>query len=84
MIPELIVDYTEYIFQIDLHSDLNKISDWHIKNVQGNLNKTIGLLRKLQNILPRRSLFTVYKLFIRPHLDYRDIIYDEAYNSLSH
>ena len=44
------------------------------------VNKTIGLLRKLQNTLPRPSLLTIYKSFIRPHLDYSDVIYDQAYN----
>ena len=34
------------------------------------VNKTIGLLRKLQNTLPTPSLLTIYKSFIRPHLDY--------------
>ena len=48
------------------------------------VNKIIGLLRKLQNILPRQSLITIYKSFIRPHLDYGDIIYDRAYNSSFH
>ena len=56
----------------------------HIENVQSKVNKTIGLLRKLQNILPRQSLITIYKSFIRPHLDYGDIIYDRAYNSSFH
>ena len=56
----------------------------HIKNVQSKLNKTIGLLRKLQNILPRQSLITIYKSFITPHIDYGDIIYDRAQNSLFH
>ena len=45
------------------------------------VNKTIGLLRKLQNILPRSTLLTIYKSFIRRHLDYGDIIYDQAYNA---
>ena len=27
---------------------------------------------------------TVYKTFLRPHLDYGDIIYDEAYNKTFH
>ena len=44
------------------------------------VNKTIGLLRKLQNTLPRPSLLTIYKSFIRPHLDYGDVIYDQGYN----
>ena len=54
----------------------------HIKNVQNKVSKTIELLRKLQNILPRQSLITIYRSFIRPHLDYGDTICDRAYNSL--
>ena len=38
--------------------------------------KGIGLLQKLQSILPQTSLLTIYKLFIRPHLDYGDVVYD--------
>ena len=52
----------------------------HLKNVQNKVNKTIGLLRKL----PRTSLITIFKSFIRPHLDYGDIIYDRAYNTSFH
>ena len=48
------------------------------------VNKTIGLLRKLRNILPRSALLIIYKSFIRPHLDYGDIIYDQAYNASFH
>ena len=47
------------------------------------VNKSIGLLRKLQNTLPRPSLLTIYKSFIRPHLDYSDIIYDQAHDASS-
>ena len=45
------------------------------------VNKAIGLLRKLYNTLPRLPLLTIYKSFIRPHLDYGDIIYDQAYTA---
>ena len=48
------------------------------------INKTIGLLQKLQNLLPRSALTTIYRAFVRPHLDYSDIIYDEAYNASFH
>ena len=48
------------------------------------VSKTIGLLRKLQKILPRPPLITIYKSFIRSHLDYGDIIYDQAYNVSFH
>ena len=56
----------------------------HLKNVLNKVNKTIGLLRKLQNILPRRPLLTIYKSFIRPHLDYGYVIYDQHYDNSSH
>ena len=56
----------------------------HLKNVQNKVNKTIGLLRKLHDTLPRTSLITIFKSFIRPHPDYGDIIYDRAYNTSFH
>ena len=48
----------------------------HIQNVLNKVSKTIGLLRKLQKILPKPPLITICKSFIRPHLDYGDIIYN--------
>ena len=56
----------------------------HLKMILNKVNKTVGLLRKLHNILPRPALLTIYKSFIRPHLDYGDIIYDQAYKASFH
>ena len=56
----------------------------HLKNVQNKVNKTIGLSCKLQNTLPWTSLITIFKSFIRPYLDYGDVIYDRAYNTSLH
>ena len=56
----------------------------HLKVITTKVNKTIGLLRKLQKTFPRPVLMTMYKAFVRPHLDYGDIIYDEAYNETFH
>ena len=53
----------------------------HLKMILNKVNKTIDLLRKLHNILPRFALLIIYKSFIRLHLDYGDIIYDQAYNA---
>ena len=50
---------------------------YHVNEKIKKVMKGIGLLRKLQSILPRTSLLTIYKLFIRPHLDYGDIVYDQ-------
>ena len=52
----------------------------HTQNVLNRVSKTIGLLRKLQKILPKPPLITIYKSFMRSHLDYGDIIYNQAYN----
>ena len=38
------------------------------------------MIKKLSNTLPRDAFFTIYKLFVRPHLDYGDIIYDQPQN----
>ena len=52
----------------------------HLKTIVNKINKTIGLLQKFQNFLPRKLLLTIYKSFIRPHLEYGHIIYDQTYN----
>ena len=50
------------------------IREWSLKKTQIEKKKTkknnevIGLLRKLQNILPKPALTTIYKDFLRPHL----------------
>ena len=51
----------------------------HLKTISVKTNKTLYLLRKL--LLPRVVLITLYKSFIRPYLDYGDIIYEQAFNS---
>ena len=45
----------------------------HLKEKLSKVSKTIQLLR-----------LTIYESFIRPHLDYGDIIYNKAYNSSFH
>ena len=41
-------------------------------------------MRRFQPILPRSSLLTIYKTFIRSQLDYADVIYDQAYDFSFH
>ena len=55
-----------------------------LKSVLNKIKRTIGLLHKFHQIFPRQSLITIYKLFIRPHLDYGDIVYDRAFNESFH
>ena len=64
--------------------DVKLTFDEHLNNVLNKVNKTIGLLRKLQNLLSRLTLITIYKDFVRPHLDYGDILFDQTYKSSFH
>ena len=56
----------------------------HLKTISVKTNKTLYLLHKLQNLLPRAALITLFKSFIRPYLDYGDIIYEQGFNSSFH
>ena len=56
----------------------------HFSNDLNKVNKVIDLLRKIQNLLQRSTLNTIYKAFARPHLDYGDILYSQTYNSYFH
>ena len=52
----------------------------HLSEKISKANKGIGLIKRLYFHLPRKSLLSIYKSFIRPHLDYGDVIYDQPHN----
>ena len=54
----------------------------YIKEKISKTMKWIGIIKKLSNILPRKSLITIYKSFVRRHLDYGDLIYDQPNNEV--
>ena len=61
--------------------DVKLTFEEHLKNVFNKIYKTIGLLKKFSNLLPRQDLVTIYKAFIRLHLDYGDVLYEKAFNN---
>ena len=87
--PELIfnnipVNQTSYQKHLGMFLD-NKLNfGEHLKYITKKFNKSSGLLSKLQMTLPRQSLVTKYKSFIRPHPDYDDIIFDQTFNKSVH
>ena len=64
--------------------DSKLIFDEHLKMISLKISKTLGLLKKLHNLLPRSALITIYKASFRPYLDYCDIFYDQANNVSFH
>ena len=61
-----------------LDSKLN--FDMHLKGKFSNINNGMTLLRKLRHSIPRKPLLSIYKTFLRPYLDYYDVIYDKPHN----
>ena len=51
----------------------------HLKGKFSVINNDIALLRKLRHSIPRKPLLSIYKIFLRPHLDYCDVIYDKPH-----
>ena len=52
----------------------HKTFEEHYKTILNKTNRTIGLLRKLRSLLPRAALITIYKAFVKPYLDYSDVL----------
>ena len=44
----------------------------------------VSVIRKLSKILPRNSLITIHKWFVRLRLDYGDVLYDQPNNESLH
>ena len=69
------------IQSVDEHKHLDLILDYkltfehHVDEKIALANRGIGVIHRLFKYLPRKSLIQIYKSFIRPHLDYCDIIY---------
>ena len=52
----------------------------HVQNKTNKCYKIIGLIKKFSIHLPREALLRIYKSFVRPNLDYGDIIFDKPNN----
>ena len=52
----------------------------HVDSAILKMNKGITVARKLRHSLPRQSLLTIYKAFLRPLIDCGDIIYNQPQN----
>ena len=45
----------------------------HIKTAISKSRQGIGMIKYLSKYLPRHTLNELYKLYVRPHLDYGDV-----------
>ena len=68
-----IVSQSPYQKHLAIFLDAQLTFEEHLKVITSKVNKTIGLIWKMQNILPRPALMTIYEAFVRPHLDYGNV-----------
>ena len=52
----------------------------HVDSAISKVNKGISVIKKPRHTLPRKSLITIYKVFLRPLIDCGEIIYDQPNN----
>ena len=64
-----------YVLHLGLVLDSKLGFSAHIDEKISKANQGIGLLKRLYHYLPRKALLQIYMSFIRPHLDYCDVIY---------
>lgn len=75
--PVLVVPYQKHL---GLTLDRKLAFDHHLNEKIAKANRGIGLIKQLSGSLPRSALVTMYRSFVRPHLDYADVIYDQPHN----
>ena len=61
---------------LDSNFDFNE----HISNKISKCKQIIGIMKKLSPFISRKTLLSFYKSFVRPNLDYANIIYDKPFN----
>ena len=74
------VHQVQLLKHLGLFLDPKLSFDEHIRCILIKTRKITGLIKMLQPIIPRTALLTIYKSFLRPHLDYGDVIYDRLFN----
>ena len=80
------------VAKVDEHKHLGMILDSkmsfasHIQVPTLKCRRGIGMIKYLSTYLPRKTLEQLYKSYVRPHLDYGDVIYHVPHNEceLSH
>ena len=70
-----VVEHRHLGIILDSKLSFSALGSAHIKSAISKTRKGIGLLKYLSKYLPRHTLNELYKLYVRPHLDYGDVIY---------
>ena len=78
--PDLYIDAIKIDF-VDEFNFLGLVLDknlkWksHVNFIAKKINKTVGVMTRLKNFLPRNALYNIYNALILPHLNYCSLIW---------
>ena len=81
--PPVLMDYIQ-VNEVSAHKQLGVIFSndctWHdhLEHIKKKAMTRVNVMRKLKFKLDRRSLQTIYISFIRPLLEYADIVWDNC------
>ena len=72
--------------RVNIQKDLGLFLDFKLRfidqiNEKIKATKVVNVIRKMNLLLPHSSLLTIYKSFVRRHLNYGDVIYNQPNNS---
>ena len=59
----------------DCHLKFN----FHIKNISNKISKSVGIIYRLRDFLPKQSLFNLYFSFVYPYLIYCNLVWGGTY-----
>ena len=74
-IPVKTVPETKHLGMI-LDEKLNFES--HLSEKTAKVNQGLGRMKQLKKWISHKPLETIYKMYVRPHLDYGDMVYDRG------
>ena len=85
--PELIfngvpVSREEHTKHLGVYLDSKLNFSKHIREAVGKATKGLSIMKYLSRFVSRKVLDLTYKLYVRPHLDYGDVIYHNQRNDL--
>ena len=74
------VEKVPYQKNLDILVNENLNFKQHVDSAILKMNKGISNMKRSRHSLPRKSLLTIYKAFLKPFIDYGDTIYDQPQN----
>ena len=80
---EALVTHTTCQKHLGMHLGEKLNFSHHINEEIAKANKSIGLICKLAQMLPRQTFIAIYESFTQPQLYSGDIIYDQPNNEIS-